>query len=482
MVFLSPQTTAEPVLECTGRGPALPPRSGGGAEPPSLSISNNCINDLHKLTGRHKNVAECIRVETKELCKKWGIDRIGFVTFTFADDEAGHDGDEADRRMHSLETNILRRRYKQGVIVRERGSNSGRIHYHCIMVMPGNIRDGFDFSEVEKASKRRKKGKPYRWKSANPVLRGEWEYWQKVAPAYGFGQVETLPVRSNDEGIAKYVGKYVSKHIAGRKDEDKGKRLVRYFGYKKKGVSTRNILPTFARTTPGAWLWRKKAERFASNMGCKTPEALGHLSAQMKAHQRGEKAQLGAFDKKWAKYFEVAIMAVDLTEGEGITCPTKEHYRAFLLDQRGYFNVQDPERRLILSDPDMDALNAVPDDAIEIVVPAEKRRPAKASLDPVWVVRADEVHPVQCVTPEQRKAAEQHEAETGKALRLHVLSNPAPYRHQFTPQKHSIEGERIEALRQWHRFKLRPDLHATISRLGRRPSAEAISLPVARTP
>lgn len=473
MVFLSPQIdTSTSVLDCTLGGLPPPPRSGGGGMAPSLSISNNGISQ-NKLTGRQKNVAECIRVEIKGLCTVYTLGRIAFVTFTFADDEAGFDMKEANRRMKSLVTNILQKRYIKGIIVTERGGVNGRIHYHCVMVMKHDIREGFDFSEVEKAAERRNQGLPYRWQTANEHLRAEWEFWQDMAPRYGFGRVETLPVRTSDEGIAKYVGKYVSKHIGQRRESDKGHRLVRYFGYQKEGVSTRTIVPTFSRATVNGWLWRKKTERFAKQMGCKTPESLGHLAAQMRAHQRGEEAQVNAYDKRWAKYFESGIVAVNLTEGEGITCPTKDHYRAFLYDQRGIFNMQDPEQTRILEDADMDMLNDVPEDAIEIEVPAEKPRPAKASLDPVWVVTPDEVHPVHVVTPEQRQAAEQREAETGKALRMHVLANPAPYQHQHNPQATNQEEERSQAFQRWQRFTQRPDLHATISRSGPRPLVEA---------
>jgi hypothetical protein len=35
-------------------------------------------------------------------------------------------------------------------------------------------------------------------------------------------------VKSNEDGLSKYVGKYIAKHVGQREDRDKGVRLVRY--------------------------------------------------------------------------------------------------------------------------------------------------------------------------------------------------------------------------------------------------------------
>jgi hypothetical protein len=41
-----------------------------------------------------------------------------------------------------------------------------------------------------------------------------------------------MAVKSNAEGISRYVGKYISKHVTQRRAEDKGARVVRFIGYK----------------------------------------------------------------------------------------------------------------------------------------------------------------------------------------------------------------------------------------------------------
>jgi len=44
---------------------------------------------------------------------------------------------------------------------------------------------------------------------------------------YRFGRTELLPVKTNSKGLARYVGKYIAKHIDSRLPEDKGYRPIR---------------------------------------------------------------------------------------------------------------------------------------------------------------------------------------------------------------------------------------------------------------
>ena len=86
------------------------------------------------------------------------------------------------------------------------------------MVIGFDIRTGFDFSAVERQD----------YSSANRLLREEWSFWRKTAPAYRFGRTELMPIRSSEEAIGRYIGKYIGKHMEAREDADKGARLVRY--------------------------------------------------------------------------------------------------------------------------------------------------------------------------------------------------------------------------------------------------------------
>jgi hypothetical protein len=62
---------------------------------------------------------------------------------------------------------------------------------------------------------------------------------------------------SNSWGkIARYVGKYISKHIGQRLPEDKGARLVRY------SKGTNRVGTRFSWMSPGAMMWRAKLGTF----------------------------------------------------------------------------------------------------------------------------------------------------------------------------------------------------------------------------
>jgi len=222
-------------------------RAAHAAALPCL-YSNNCTGDdscsplkpENRLTGGHKRSAFILAHEIIRLAADYGIKRLGFLTLTFADDV--RDLAEANRRFHSLASHVIKGRYVRGLVVPER-QESGRLHFHLLIVLGADIRSGADFE----AFKRRD------YRSANAALRAEWRFWRETAPLYGFGRTELLPVKSTAEGIGRYVGKYISKHVRGRMVGDKGARLVRYLGYNQGG---RKGGCRFGWNTPNGWLWR----------------------------------------------------------------------------------------------------------------------------------------------------------------------------------------------------------------------------------
>lgn len=179
------------------------------------------------------------------MSERWGIHRLGFLTLTFADHVL--DPKEAQRRLNSLSTHVLRDRYSDGYLRVLERQKSGRIHYHLLVVLDADIRSGVDFEAFGR--------KDYR--TASGRLREEWAFWRRTAKLYRFGRTELMPVRSNDEGIGRYVGKYISKHHAARKEEDRGIRLVEY----SKGA--RMARTRFAWATDNAAMWRAKVRTFA---------------------------------------------------------------------------------------------------------------------------------------------------------------------------------------------------------------------------
>jgi hypothetical protein len=212
----------------------------------------------------------------KNLCDRHSIDRVGFLTLTFADHVT--DPKEAQRRWHSLRTHILAKRYVEFVRVMER-QPSGRIHYHLVVVLRADIRTGANFAEFAK--------KTYR--SANAALRAEWAFWRKNAPAYGFGRTELLPVKTNAEMVGRYVGKYISKHVGQREVRDRGMRLVSYSRGAKIGTTN------FAWATSKSWLWRAKLAKWARKHGCDSMEAVAVV-----------------FGPRWAYHHREFILATQL--------------------------------------------------------------------------------------------------------------------------------------------------------------------------
>jgi hypothetical protein len=157
-------------------------------------------------------------------------------------------------------TGVIRRRYAEYIIVMERMS-SRRIHYHLLVVMAEDIRTGFDFAAVAEG----------RYSSASAYLRSEWAFWRRIAPKYGFGRTELLPVKKTAAGVVKYVGKYIAKHIGKRLREDKGARLVRY----SKRANRLGI--RFSWVSVGAFEWRTKLGLFCQTLNLNPDNYKAHL-------------------------------------------------------------------------------------------------------------------------------------------------------------------------------------------------------------
>ena len=216
------------------RGSAAPAGTGkgsGGLQPVGL-------------TGPHRKVAAALSWNVAHVCQKFGIDRVGFLTLTFADHVL--DAREASRRFNSLATHVLAQRYAAYVRVLER-QKSGRIHYHLLVVLPDDIRTGADFDAFANRD----------YKSANNHLRREWAFWRKTAGMYGFGRTELMPIRSDANALGQYVGKYIGKHIGQREERDKGVRLVSY------SKDARMATSKFANVDKYSNEWRAKVQTFA---------------------------------------------------------------------------------------------------------------------------------------------------------------------------------------------------------------------------
>ena len=201
------------------------------------------------LTGSAAKTARALRWNVQFMVDQVGINSIGFLTFTPGDYMCRvhgkqlpkgkqrcpccglkmdfckiRDADEANRRVKSFYGGVLDDLMPMSILVKERHADGGN-HFHIIGELSGrpDIRTGFDFREV-------------RWgdySNVSPELKAIWKILRAKAPLYGFGaRVELLPIRKTGEAGASYVAKYIEKHVAHRSPEDRGRRLVRYHGFK----------------------------------------------------------------------------------------------------------------------------------------------------------------------------------------------------------------------------------------------------------
>ncbi|MEO0797293.1 MAG: hypothetical protein AAFX93_19240 [Verrucomicrobiota bacterium] len=170
----------------------------------------------------------------KHLVNLYGIERLGFLTLTFEDNVT--DFREAQRRFNSLATHILRNLFENYVVTVE-PQKRGAVHYHLVVACQSDIRTGFHFDAFRASQIAfRKNGRCSDYfqlrqmyaESASPYLRNLWSFLRRKMKDYGFGRAELLPIRSNADGIAHYVGKYLEKGSRYRGEQFKGARMVRY--------------------------------------------------------------------------------------------------------------------------------------------------------------------------------------------------------------------------------------------------------------
>lgn len=237
--------------------------SGSGGLPPGPAGSLPCLSCNISTGGppsaplvfppASRRTAAALALNVQGLAARFGLSRLGFLTLTFADDV--RDRVEALRRFNSLRTHVIASRYAEYIRVLERHA-SGRIHFHLLLVLDSDIRSGVDFGAFSRCD----------YRSASRALRSEWSFWRRVAPRFGFGRTELLPIKSSSEAVAFYVGKYISKHFFSRRLEDKSCRLV--------GCSSgaRFATTRFTFVCEGSARWRSNVALFCSMLS----ERLGH--------------------------------------------------------------------------------------------------------------------------------------------------------------------------------------------------------------
>jgi len=223
---------------------------------PCLNSNNTAEileNSIDLLTPYHRKQAFSLKENCSRFISMFGLSHVGFLTLTFPDNVV--DNKEAYRRFCSFRKHFLTKVFSEYMLVKER-QKRGAWHYHLLVAVSQDIRTGFDFDQVFPG-----KGKRPSYKSAAPYLRNLWSELREALPKYGFGRSELAPIRTNDEAMAKYVGKYieqnvVGKNVSGYEEQDKGVRLISY------SRTWPRTSTKFSWNSPGSKEWRRKLERF----------------------------------------------------------------------------------------------------------------------------------------------------------------------------------------------------------------------------
>jgi hypothetical protein len=210
---------------------------------PSENVTSEQLSNRLDLGKKYRKTSAALAFNVQCMAEKYPLKNLGFLTLTFADNVQCYK--EASRRFNSLASHVLNEKYPAWLKVMER-QKSGRIHFHLIIALSGDVRTNFDFDAISRQD----------YSSAGKYLRSEWSFWRTTAKRFRFGRTELLPIKSSSEAIGRYVGKYISKHLDSRIPDDKGARLVSY------SKKLRVMNTKFSWVTEGSKQWRLKVKAF----------------------------------------------------------------------------------------------------------------------------------------------------------------------------------------------------------------------------
>jgi len=213
------------------------------SKPPSKLQENPLVKYSNRLSTAHKKSATILAWNVQFMAETHGLNYLGFLTLTFPFKVFCMK--EAQRLFNSMATNFLRHHFTHWICVKERHKD-GSIHFHLLVVCKSDIRTGFDFEGIEKRD----------YSSASPELKKTWSILRRNLNKYKFGRSELLPIKSTAEGIARYVGKYISKTVCNRLESDKGTRMVNYSGNSRNSTTRVTVL------SEGSKKWRKNLPLF----------------------------------------------------------------------------------------------------------------------------------------------------------------------------------------------------------------------------
>lgn len=233
--------------------------------------------------GSHRKTAYSLKENVGAIVRAAGVQNLVFFTPTLANqDGSPPDPTRAQDCWRRAEKIIAEEFPGGGVRILERGGKTGRLHYHVMLDVQGDVRTGYDFAASRAQQQANPRAKWVLHASANPQLRSVHDRLYTICKRAGFGRIfHCEPVRSENEAIRTYLSKYICKHVGQRLLADKGRRLVAYFG---EGAKRRDV-PSANRFAFGgaltqvvngkrrpdyrnawAWIWRQKLGQYMSRV------------------------------------------------------------------------------------------------------------------------------------------------------------------------------------------------------------------------
>jgi len=227
------------------------PDAVASATAPALPClkKDNCIRP-----GRHRSVfraEESIRL----YIQKYGENNCALLTITTPSECL--ETKEFQAKWHSYHSNVLRKRFRTGMWIRERQQRTGNWHAHAVVNLGWDVRMAFPFAEVEARI----------YKNVDPRLRELWKELRESAASYGFGRTELIPLKYSGRACASYLTKYLAKAFNSAKSVGEEKsRLFSPWG------GERFVYPGFVFLA--SRITQKRKQWLAEALGVDTPAQL----------------------------------------------------------------------------------------------------------------------------------------------------------------------------------------------------------------